>query len=150
MNKPFSKTLLYVLICLPLLTSATELAGNKLWVREGPPSAAVLAAYGVLTNPGNTPLRLIRVESSVFAQVEFHQTTTVYGMSRMRAIESVEIPPGESLTLEPGAMHLMLMKPGTSIRAGAKVELVFTTDLNQTISVIADVVKGDPAANQHH
>jgi periplasmic copper chaperone A len=143
-------TVLGALLVSPLLVSAEGLEIKNLWVREGPPTASVLAAYGEFYNPGDKPVTFIRAESNAFAEVQFHQTTTVYGMTRMRQVERVEIPAGGRLKMAPGGMHLMLMKPGVSIRAGSQVELVFSTDLNRQIRVIADVRKGGSSDHHHH
>ena len=37
-----------------------------------------------------------------------HETETAGGVSRMRPLESLIVPPGETVTLAPGGKHLML------------------------------------------
>lgn len=74
-----------------------------------PPGMNMAAGYFELSNPGSTPLRLLSVSSPGFESVEMHETVTEQGLSRMRAIEKVEVPAHGSLRFEPGGKHLMLM-----------------------------------------
>ncbi len=150
MIKSFQWRFLLVLLCFPLISNGAETSASRLWIREAPPNAPVLAAYGTIMNPGDTILRLIAVESSAFEDIQFHQTTTVYGVSRMRAMESIEIPAAGKVHLEPGGTHLMLIKPVSAIRAGMQIELTFISSSQQRVSIIAEVVKGHPDDHHHH
>lgn len=88
-------------------TSAPELQNARIVMP--PPGTDMAAGYFEMINPGSKPLRLRSVSSPVFASVEMHETVTEEGVSRMREIKDVEIPPAGSLSFEPGGKHLMLM-----------------------------------------
>lgn len=94
------------------------------WIREPPPGAPVLAGFGEFRNTGSATLTIDRVESAAFAHLMLHETQIENGQARMLPRESLVIPPGESLTLAPGGLHLMLHQPVTPPAAGQTVEIV--------------------------
>ena len=50
------------------------------------------------------------VTSPEFGKVELHETTVEDGVARMRPLDSLVVPPGETVVLERGGKHLMLMR----------------------------------------
>ena len=81
------------------------------------------AAYGELRNLGNEPLRLESFDSDTFASVSLHLSVIEDGVSRMREQSDMEIAPGDSLLLEPGGLHLMLMRATREVRPGDEIEI---------------------------
>lgn len=72
-----------------------------------PPAARSGAGYLSIENTGATADRLIAVEAD-FEGVMIHATEIdAEGVARMRHVEAVEIAPGETVTLEPGGLHVM-------------------------------------------
>jgi hypothetical protein len=55
------------------------------------------------------------------------RTITQRGVSRMREVPVLEIAAGESITLEPGGYHLMLMMPIGPLATGQTVTVEMTT-----------------------
>ncbi len=102
-------------------------AGNLIvtapWSRPTPPSATVGAVYMSLTNAGRTPDRLIGISSPVARSVEIHESRTVAGMMQMRAVDSVECPPGVAVKIEPGGLHVMLIGLKQPLKAGMEFPL---------------------------
>lgn len=92
-----------------------------------PPGASIAAGYFELRNPGQGALELLRVSSPAFESVEMHETVEVDGLSRMRAVESVNVPAGGTVSFEPGGKHLMLMGP--RIGDAPPAELPLTLEL---------------------
>ena len=84
---------------------------QEAWVRPGPPNARMLAAYATLNNGSSTPVDLVEFSSPSFEVVELHRTQVVDGVSRMRQVRKLQLQPGEEAILEPGGLHLMLMRP---------------------------------------
>lgn len=116
---------LLVLAIAPLLALAQHAAveASGAWIRIAPPGAMMLAGYVTLTNTGDAAAELASVHSAAFGAVEVHRTEIVDGVSRMRAVPELRIAPGESVTLSPGGMHLMLMQPAAPL--GERVAIVF-------------------------
>jgi len=78
------------------------------------PGRTMSAGYLSLTNNSNETIRVSRVTSAQYGSVQLHETTIEDGVARMRSIPVLEIPAGQTVTLERGGKHLMLMRPTAS------------------------------------
>lgn len=112
--------------------------GNA-WVRQGPPTAQVLAAYMTLENPGTRDIAVIGASSPQFETVEIHRTEIVDGMARMIPQERLTIPAGGSVVLEPGGLHLMLINARQPLPADATVQIELHLDAGGSLKVDAPV-----------
>ncbi len=81
------------------------------WVRATPPGAEVTAGFGRLVNQSGVPLEITVYTSPAYFDVSLHQTVLEDGVSRMREVPVLTIPPGGKVELAPGGYHLMLMNP---------------------------------------
>ena len=100
------------------------------WVRMPPSGMSMktmpmMAAFGRIVNHCSTPATLVSMRSPSFGSVELHETRIVDGVSRMRAVPELRLPPDGSAVLKPGGMHLMLMRPGATLKPGSKVVIEF-------------------------
>ncbi len=102
----------------PLVASDVE-------VTRPMPGMKMSAAFFVLTNNTDEPIRITSVTSPQFAAVEIHETTIEDGIARMRELDALVVPPSGSVTLERGGKHLMLMRPG---ELGDRVSLQLMSD----------------------
>lgn len=67
------------------------------------------AGYMAITNTGPQPDRLLEVRAD-FPRVTLHGTDTdAQGVTRMVPVPAIVIPPGKTVTLAPGGMHVMFM-----------------------------------------
>ena len=123
---------------------AGEIQVGGAWVREAPPTAKALAAYMVITNASQQPVKLMGAEAPAFSTVEVHQSMQHGGMMHMMAVENVVIAPGTSVTLEPGGYHLMLMEPRERLKSGDVVLLRLHFDNDEVLPVNAVVKKHSP------
>ncbi|MCI0399707.1 MAG: copper chaperone PCu(A)C [Gammaproteobacteria bacterium] len=114
------------------------------WIREGPPTATVLAAYLEVENLTNTTLKLIGTESPSFERVEIHRTEMKNGIATMHRYDSVILAPNSQVIFSPGDYHLMLIGPKGPLHAGDTVKLELTFDGGSTIPVTATVRKAPP------
>jgi len=74
------------------------------------PGRHMSAGYLVLTNNTSEAISISGVTSPQFGSVEIHETTVEDGISRMREIETLVVPANDSVILERGGRHLMLMR----------------------------------------
>lgn len=89
------------------------------WARATPPGAPVAGGYLTITNTGTESDRLLGGSSDGAEAVQVHESTVVDGVARMRHVaEGVVIAPGETLKLEPGALHLMFINPKEPLKKG--------------------------------
>lgn len=119
-------------------TRATVQVDNA-WVPQPPPGANVAAAYFTVRNTGRRRAELIEVSSPVASEVMLHETSIVAGESRMRMLERLVIPAGGVVTLEPGAIHVMLEGLPAPLRVGEEVPLVLRFASGEEIHVAARV-----------
>jgi periplasmic copper chaperone A len=98
---------LLALIACNAVAEAPALIAQDAWVREVPGSD-VAAVYLTLRNPTTRPISIVSVESPVASHAMIHETKTESGQSRMRPHEQLVVPPGQTVKLEPGGLHIML------------------------------------------
>lgn len=73
-------------------------------------SAKIAAGYMGISNEGDQADRLIGVEVGFAAQAMLHTTEfSADGVASMTHVEALEIPAGDTVVLEPGGYHIMLM-----------------------------------------
>ena len=146
------KFLLLACLCSgKVMAAGPSLAISDAWIREAPPGATVLAGYLRLANTGDKALVISAIRSQDFERIELHRTVVEEGIARMLPVERLEIPPGDSISLEPGGMHLMLFNPARSLRQDDRV--VFSVELagDACQRFESVVMRGtDVDAHQHH
>jgi periplasmic copper chaperone A len=96
------------------------------WVRMPPnKTMPMMAGFGRIVNKCATPVNITSARSPSFGSVELHETRVADGISRMRPVPELRLPPDGSAVLKPGGMHLMLMQPGVALKAGSKIVVEF-------------------------
>ena len=72
------------------------------------------------------PASIVAASSPAYGSVELHESKLVDGISRMRQVPELRIAPDGAAVLQPGGLHLMLMKPLRALAEGdqASVRLV--------------------------
>ncbi|MEO7741310.1 MAG: copper chaperone PCu(A)C [Usitatibacter sp.] len=96
------------------------------WVRATVPSQNSTGAFVTLTSTEDA--KVVGVASPSAAAVELHESSMDSGMMRMRAVETIALPAGKAVALEPGATHVMLMGLARPAIAGERFPLVFTIE----------------------
>ncbi len=123
----------------PAPASRAGIRIENAWVPLPPPGADVAAAYFTVRNTTREPAVLVDVSSPLASEAMLHETKVVGGQSRMRMLERLVIPAGGSVTLHPGAIHLMLEGLGKPLAVGQEVPLVLRFASGQEIRVSARV-----------
>ena len=122
------------------------------WARATPPGLDVGAAYMVIQG-GSKPDKLLGGTSDRAAMVHLHAVDAKDGVSKMRAIESLEIPAGQTVTLAPNSTHLMLMGLSSPLVAGQTflVTLQFAHSEPLPVKVtVRPATAGDDASQHKH
>jgi periplasmic copper chaperone A len=84
------------------------------------------AAYLRIENTGDRDDRLIAATSSVAGAVEIHEIASGHDhVMRMQEVDAIVVPAGESVSLEPGGLHVMLL----GLRQHLEPEDTFTLTL---------------------
>lgn len=110
--------------------AAGKLVVENAWIRAAPPGAMMLAGYAQLKNDGDAPLVISSATGADFGSVSMHETVEENGVSKMRALDRVEIAPGSTLTFAPGGKHFMLMRPERELKSGDATKIAILTSAN--------------------
>lgn len=113
---------------------------DKPWARASIIKSHPAAAYLTIVNRGGKPDRLVTVSSPVAGKVSIHLSEMTNGVMRMKPVHSLPLDPGARVTLEPGGLHLMLMKLRERLRKGNKLSLTLTFEVAGKIDVKAQIL----------
>ena len=67
--------------------------------------------------------RLLGASSDVAGVVEIHEMAMQGNVMQMRAIRSLDLPPGSTVELKPGGHHMMLMDLKRPLATGEKIKV---------------------------
>lgn len=121
----------------PVRVDADKIVVKDTWIQEGPPSQKITAAYMVIENHNSEEIALLSASTDAARVVELHKMEMEDGMMRMRRVDSISIPAGGTVALEPGGYHLMVISLNKELREGdvAKVTLRFSSAIQKTLAV---------------
>ena len=148
-----------VLFCLalafgPVIAHAEDATSYKVgalqitqpWSRATPKGAEVAGAYFKVTNTGTTPDRLLGGSSPVAGRFEIHEMSMENGVMKMRPVPNgLEIKPGESVELKPGAYHVMMLdlkqplNKGDHVKATLKFEKAGPVDIEYNVVGVGEM-----------
>ncbi|MDP5071764.1 MAG: copper chaperone PCu(A)C [Congregibacter sp.] len=128
------------------LAQAPEISGA--WVRAMPPGQPMTAVYLEIHNLSSAELSVLGVTSDA-GMASLHETRTEGGQSSMRPVSSLALSAGETLVMEPGGLHIMLMGLKTTPPEGSTVRVCVQTSAGE-ICTDAPVRHGAPSAHDHH
>ena len=122
------------------------------WARATPKGATSGAGYMTITNNGTAPDRVSCVASDASAQSQIHSMTMDGGVMKMRPVEGgLEIKPGETVTLKPASLHVMLvdlkhpLEAGQMVKATLKFDNAGAVDVDYPIAAIGAPAPGAAA-----
>jgi len=118
--------------------AAADVAVRDPWIAEAPPGAMAAAAFMVLENDGAEPRSAVGAESAACERIEFHRSEIEGGIARMVEQNSLTVPAGGRLALEPGGTHVMLIRP-VALHAGDRVLITLELDDGEKLAVEAVV-----------
>lgn len=151
-----SALLLTALLPAPAAIAAdsSTLQVSGAWVRPMPPGARVGGGYVEIHNAGDTTRRLLGADTPRASSMEIHTMAEVDGVMRMRRLpDGIELPAGATISLKPGAEHLMFFNPAPAFAEGETIPVTLRFDGETSITVDFDVAdrSGKPAgAHAHH
>lgn len=87
------------------------------------PGSGTAVAYFQLNNLSDKAIRIERIVSPQFGNVEMHETTITDGVARMRPLVQLEIAAQATTVFEAGGKHVMLFKPQNELAVDSTVTL---------------------------
>jgi len=101
------------------------------WARSSPPAAEAGAVYLQVTSAEADRLVGASVDPAVAGSTRIHETRAVdgegtgegMGTMMMQEVGGIALPAGETVSLEPGGFHIMMMPLGAPLVAGGSFEI---------------------------
>ena len=112
---------LFSIIALPgtAVADSEGIVVEDAWARASIGVKRPGAAYMIILNTGSEDATLIGLASPIAMKPEIHKTSTNdAGVSSMAPAGDIVIGPGETVALEPGGLHAMLMRLQTPLIKG--------------------------------
>ena len=100
------------------------------------PGTTTAVAYLDIRNTSGSTVTITQVTSPQFGSISIHETTIADGVATMRPVKSLMIADGDTLRLQPGGLHLMLLRP---VAQSGPVTLRFHSGDSLLLSVDADM-----------
>lgn len=119
-------------------TSQETITIKNSWVRLLPGKMST-GAFMEITNSSNKDISLIKATSDVSQITEIHDHVNVDGMMKMVAIPKLSIPAGQTITLKPGSLHIMLIELKKPLVAGQKINIKLEFDNKTTFDLNTSV-----------
>src|SRR5262249_26459909 len=118
------------------------------WSRPTPKDANIAGGYLTITNKGKVADRLIGGTSPAASQIEMHEMINVDGMTKTRALaDGIEIMPGMTVELKPGALRLVMLGLKEPFQPGQKIKGMLTFEKAGTVEVVYNVEENAAPAN---
>lgn len=103
--------------------SAGGMTAIDAWARATPSGAKVGAVFVELRAAAGMADRLLSASSPMAGVVELHDHVREGAVMKMRRVEAVAIAAGQTVKLQPGGLHIMLMDLKGALVAGETVKL---------------------------
>ena len=96
------------------------------WVRASVPGQPSSGAFMTVTADSDS--KLLRVASPVAKDVQIHEMSMKDDVMRMGPVDSITLPAGTPVKLDPDGYHVMLMGLTGQIKEGDQVPLTLTVE----------------------
>ena len=138
--------LVSALLSTPLLTPgvfadgiADNITINDPYVRAVPPMVKTSAAFMQIQNGDKVERLVVDAATPAAGAVELHMHTNDDGVMRMRRIPHIHLPPGETVALQPGGLHIMLFDLEAPLEPGDELPVTLTFEDGSTKRILAIV-----------
>ena len=119
--------------------AADHITINDPYIRAVPPVVKTSAAFMQIQNSDKIERFVVKAETPAAAAVELHMHTKDGGVMRMRQIPHIHLPSNQTVSLQPGGLHVMLFELQTTLTPGDEIPITLTFDDGSTKDVIAIV-----------
>ena len=134
----------WVFIALVMVAAACSSASEGVevsdpWGRPSPSSASNAAFYMQLEG-SDTDDRLVSAESPACQVVELHETQMSDGVMSMQFLpEGIPVPAGETVSLEPGGLHVMCLGVTEALVEGESATVQLQFEESGLVTVDAEI-----------
>ena len=106
------------------------------WVRAAPSGSKIMAAYMIIDNQTSETITSSKIIANGFEKTEIHKSYVVDEISKMKKLNNLSIKGSESLVMEPGGLHLMLINPDGVPKRNSNVEILMFFENASTSKVV--------------
>lgn len=112
-----------------------DLTIHQAWSRASANGAQTGAIYLSIQNGGSAADKLVGIDTPVADMAHLHTTEMQGDMASMKMMDAVELPAGETVTLKPQAMHVMLMGLKHPLKKGETFPMTLHFEKAGTVEV---------------
>jgi copper(I)-binding protein len=129
--------------------TAGDLAIGHPWTRAAGANGNG-AGFMQLQNRGGQPDRLLSASSPAARVVELHTMARDGDVMRMRPVQDIPIPAGQTVELAPGGFHVMLIGLTAPMNQGGRVPLTLRFERAGDVTVELSVQAAGARSGGHH
>ena len=119
---------------------AADITVQDVWARSSIGKSPTGAAFLTITNSGAADDQLIAASAPAVSPItELHTHIKDGDVMKMRQVESIAVPAGQTVTLQPGGLHVMFMKLSDSLTEGQSFPMTLTFAKAGTIETTVTV-----------
>jgi periplasmic copper chaperone A len=118
------------------------------WARPTAAGQKAGGGYLKLTNAGAAD-RLLSASSDVADSVELHTMSMDGNVMRMRQVEGIDLPAGQTVELKPGGLHIMFMGLKAPLKEGSKFPVKLKFEKAGEVVVEVKVEQPKAAGTEH-
>ncbi len=130
---------LTVAALLPTTAFAADIKVEKSWARASAGMAKAGAAFLTIHNGGGSDDRLVAAKANVSRKAELHTHIKDGAVMKMRQVEAIDVPSGETVMLQPGGMHVMFMGLNAPFKEGEHFPLTLVFEKAGEVTVDVSV-----------
>lgn len=128
---------------------AADVTVSDGWARASAGMARAGAAFMAITNAGSGDDRVIGASALVSQTAELHTHIKEGDIMKMRQVEDIPLPAGQTVMLQPGGLHVMLMNLAQPLEEGQTFTVTLTLEKAGTIDVPVTVRAAGAMAPMH-
>lgn len=117
--------LFFILTC----AAHAEVTVQDAWIRATVPQQKVTGAFMKITSTADA--HIVDIKSPIADRAEIHEMKMDNGVMTMRAVPSLPLGAGKSVSLAPGGYHIMLFGLHQQVKAGESVPLTLLIEDGQ-------------------
>jgi copper(I)-binding protein len=110
-------------------------AGNSTPMAGMNTGTSSLAGYLVIKNTGSADDQLLSASADFAGMVMLHKTVISNNFASMQEVQSIDVPAGQTVTLQPGGFHIMFMNLKSIPQVVTKIPLTLVFQKAGTVTV---------------
>jgi periplasmic copper chaperone A len=131
MHRSIKRSLSVVIaLCSVALTAPApvqaQVTVDNAWARATVPGQKVAGVY--LEIRAEESAKLVGVRSPAAASAEIHSMSNAGGVMKMRRLEQLDLPAGQTVRLAPGGNHIMLLDIKRQLQPGERVPVALIVE----------------------